>query len=79
MSSSLRIRIVENDLILILNYWLGLKVEDSVYIEMKNLEKSVNKIQRKEPIGGTNIIFKKLKFVQVLELQNIQQQKKRSH
>jgi hypothetical protein len=51
----MRIRIVENDLSLTLNHFLGLKVEDFVYIEMKNLEKTVKQFKEK-PIDGTNII-----------------------
>ncbi len=38
MSSNLRIRIIENDLSLILNRWLNLKGEDSIRIDMDYIE-----------------------------------------
>ncbi len=42
-----------------MNSWLGLEVEDSVYIGMKNLEKSVKQFKEEEPIE--QILFDKIK------------------
>jgi hypothetical protein len=50
MSCNLRIRIIENDLSLILNQWLHLNPEDSIRIEIDYIEKTVEKINEKELI-----------------------------
>jgi hypothetical protein len=49
MSSNLRIRIIENNLSIILNQWLHLNTEDSIFIDMDYIEKkNVKSFKEKE-------------------------------
>jgi hypothetical protein len=56
MSSNLRIRIVENNLSLILNRWLNLKVEDSIRIDMDYIEKFNKQSNKKESNSEPNLL-----------------------
>ncbi len=48
MSSNLRIRIIENDLSLILNQWLHLNPKDSIRIEIDYIEKTAKSLNEEE-------------------------------
>jgi hypothetical protein len=55
MSSNLRIRITENNLSLILNQWLHLNTEDSIYIDMDYIEnKNVKSFKEKKANSQMN-------------------------